>query len=152
MQSKARTVVEYLKSLPAERRKVLEQVRKELKSAWPKGIQEQMQYGMIGYTVPLSKYLIGYLHDPAQPLPFAGLAAQKNYYALYLMCTYGEPKFDKMLRDGYKKNGIKLDMGKGCIRFKNIEALDLKTLKTVLKKQTVDGYIKQYVKARAGRK
>ena len=47
---------------------------------------------MIGYFVPHEVYPPGYHTDPKQPLPFAGLAAWKNYVAIYLMSVYGDPE------------------------------------------------------------
>ena len=54
-----------------------------------KDYEEGIQYGMIGYYVPHRVYPAGYHCDPKQPLPFAGLASQKNHLSLYLMCVYG---------------------------------------------------------------
>ncbi|QQS22869.1 DUF1801 domain-containing protein [bacterium] len=148
MQSKAKTPSEYIKALTAEQKTVIEYVRKNLKSFLPKEVAEFMQWGMICYSVPLKIFPEGYLNDPKQPLPFMGLAVQKNYYALYLMTVYGDPKTYKMLVDGYKKSGKKLDMGKSCLRFKKIEDLDLKTIQQVLKNQSVKKYIEAYKKSR----
>ena len=78
MQSKAKTVNEYLKSLPEDRREAIESVRHVVLKSLPKGYEEGMQYGMIGYYVPHSLYPAGYHCDPKQPLPFASLASQKN--------------------------------------------------------------------------
>ena len=88
MQSKAKTVAEYLVSLPAERREVVAAVRKVIRANLDPGFQETMQYGMIGYSVPHSVYPAGYHCDPKQPVPYAALAAQKNAYSVYLMGLY----------------------------------------------------------------
>ena len=76
------TVEDYLASLPEERRSVVEAVRSVILKSLPKGYEEGIQYGMIGYFVPHSLYPNGYHCDPKQPLPFLGLASQKNYYSL----------------------------------------------------------------------
>jgi hypothetical protein len=88
MQSKARTVEEYLAELPAERRQAIHAIRKVILDNLPKGYEEGMLYGMIGYYVPHRLYPPGYHCDPRQPLPYAGLASQKNYMSLYLSCIY----------------------------------------------------------------
>ncbi|MFZ4576561.1 MAG: DUF1801 domain-containing protein [Phycisphaerales bacterium] len=127
MQSKATTVEAYLKELPAERREVIAAVRKVMLANLGEGFQETMQYGMIGYNVPHSLYPAGYHCDPKQPLPFAGLAAQKNAYSLYLMHLYmDQAALDRFVK-AWKGTGKKLDMGKSCIRFKKLEdvALDV---------------------------
>jgi uncharacterized protein YdhG (YjbR/CyaY superfamily) len=116
--SKATTVDEYLQELPEERRAVVAAVRKVILKHLPKGYQEAMTYGMPTYEVPLADLPTTY---NSQPLCYVSLAAQKNYYAIYLMCAYMNAKGQKMLEDGFKKAGKKLDMGKSCIRFKKLD-------------------------------
>jgi uncharacterized protein YdhG (YjbR/CyaY superfamily) len=123
--SKATTVARYLEELPAERRKALEAVRAVMRKNLPAGFEETMNYGMISYEVPLTSYSSTY---NKQPLAYAGLAAQKNYNALYLMSAYGSEAHEKKLRDAFKKAGKKLDMGKSCIRFKSADDLPLDTI------------------------
>ena len=88
MQSDARTVPEYLKSLPPDRRREIAAVRRIVRQYMPKGYEEAMNWGMITWQVPLRRY-------PAlgngQPLCYASLAAQKRYNALYLMGLYVAP-------------------------------------------------------------
>lgn len=90
MQSKASTVPEYLVSLPEDRRNALDSLRKVFAANMDPLFEEGMQYGMIGYYLPHRVYPAGYHCDPKQPLPFAGLASQKNHLSLYLMCLYSE--------------------------------------------------------------
>ena len=125
MISKAKTVKEYLAELPADRRAAIRAVREVILKNLDEGYAEGMQCGMIGYFVPHSVYPPGYHCDPKLPLPFAGLASQKNYLALYLTCLYANAGHEKWFRAEWAKTGQKLDMGKSCIRFKKIEALPL---------------------------
>jgi hypothetical protein len=120
--SKASTVEEYIAELPPERREVVATIRELVRRNLPKGYTETMSFGMIGYGVPLSKYSGTY---NGQPLAYAALAAQKNYYALYLMGAYMDPEMQKQLSEGFKQAGKKMDMGKSCLRFKKIEDLPL---------------------------
>src|SRR4029078_6325705 len=83
--STASTVDEYLASLPEERRAVISAVREVVLRNLPAGYQETMNWGAISYEVPLERYPTTY---NGQPLSFAALAAQKNHYALYLMCVH----------------------------------------------------------------
>ncbi|MHC4065771.1 MAG: DUF1801 domain-containing protein, partial [Planctomycetota bacterium] len=85
MQSKAQTVNQYLAELPDDRREVLQAIRAVILKNLPKGYEEGMLYGAIAYFVPHSVYPPGYHCDPRQPLPFAGLASQKNHMSLSLM-------------------------------------------------------------------
>ncbi len=125
MISKARTVDEYLAELPEERRTAIEAVRKVIRKNLPKGYEEGMQYGMIGYYVPHSLYPPGYHCDPTQPLPFASLASQKNHMAIYMMCIYGSREHEAWFREQWARTGKKLDMGKSCIRFRKLDDLPL---------------------------
>jgi Domain of unknown function (DU1801) len=125
VQSKAKTVKDYLADLPADRRAAIQAVREVILENLDKDFEEGMQYGMIGYYVPHSVYPPGYHCDPRQPLTFANLASQKNHMALYMMCLYGDTDQLKQFQADWKKAGKKLDMGKSCIRFKKLEDLAL---------------------------
>ena len=154
MQSRATTVKEYLEELPPERRAAIEAVRKVILKSLPKGYQEDMGYGMIRYSVPHSRYPAGYHCDPKQPLPFAGLASQKQAMSVYL-CTNsdgkaGEARFraawDKEVRAGRAK---KLDKGVSCIRFKKVEDLALGVISDSIRSLPVDEFIAFYERSRS---
>ncbi len=106
-----------------------------------------MQYGMIGYVVPLSLYPPGYHTGDGVPLPLAALASQKNYMSLYLMCMTGDPGAENELRKQFKERGKKLDMGKSCIRFKKLEDLPLDVVGAAIASVPVAAFIAQYEKA-----
>jgi len=148
MQSKAATVPEYMAQLPSERRAQLQIVRDVILKNLDKRFEEGMQYGMIGYYVPHSVYPAGYHCDPRQPLPFGGLASQKNHLSLYLMCMYGENESERWFRAAWEKTGKKLDMGKCCIRFKKSEDLALDLIGEAVARMPVDRYIEIYESAR----
>jgi hypothetical protein len=98
---------------------------------------------MICYTVPLSAYPDTY---NCQPLCYAALAAQKNYCALYLMNVYGDKPTAKAFRDGFKKAGKKLDMGKSCVRFKTAEDLPLDVIGKTIAAMPVKAFIEMFEK------
>ncbi|MEW5850506.1 MAG: DUF1801 domain-containing protein [Myxococcota bacterium] len=139
--SAATTVQEYLASLPADRREALESVRRVIRKNLPKGFEEGMQYGMIGYYVPLSRYPQTY---NGQPLGIAALASQKGYMSLYLMGVYGDPATQKWFEAAYRKSGKQLDMGKSCVRFKRVEDLALDVVGQVISRVGVDDFIARY--------
>lgn len=146
MQSKAATVQEYLDQLPPDRRSAIEAVRKVILANLDDSYEEGMQYGMIGYYVPHSVFPAGYHCDPKQPLPFAGLASQKNYMSIYMMSIYeceGQSPTEhvKWFRSAWKKTGKKLDMGKACIRFKKLEDLPLDVIGEAIKRIPATTYI-----------
>lgn len=120
--SKETTPAAYLASLPAERRKVIAKVRSVVKKHLPKGYVETMNWGMISYEVPLSRYPDTY---NKQPLMYMALAAQKNNYALYMMNVYADAVLRGKLEAAYRSAGRRLDMGKGCLRFKSLEEIPL---------------------------
>src|SRR5438094_5337157 len=60
----ASTVAQYLAALPADRRAALNAVRKATNENLPAGYEEGMQFGMIGWYVPLSVYPAGYGENP----------------------------------------------------------------------------------------
>lgn len=144
MQSKASTVAEYLDSLPEDRRAALQAVREVILANLDKDYQECMQYGMIGYCVPHRVYPAGYHCDPKQPLPFAGLASQKNHMSLYLMCVYGSPQEEAWFRGAWAKSGRKLDMGKSCIRFKRLEDVALDVVGEAIRRTPAAAFIARY--------
>ncbi len=141
MQSKATTVEEYLAGLPEDRRQAIEAVRAVILRNLDKDYEEGMQYGMIGYYVPHHVYPAGYHCDPRQPLPFAGLASQKNHCSLYLMCVYGESEVSKWFQEAWAKTGKKLDMGKACVRFKKSEDLALDVIGETIRRVPAAKYI-----------
>jgi len=148
MQSKARTVAEYLRELPPDRRKAIAAVRKVILANIDEGIEEGMQYGMIGYCVPHRVFPAGYHVNPAQPLPYMGLASQKQNMAVYVMFAYmGGTNGEAEFRAAYRKAGQKLDMGKSCIRFRSLEQLDLGILANAIRRAPSEEYVDAYVTA-----
>jgi hypothetical protein len=145
VKSKATTVQEYLDELPADRRAVVAAVRDVILRHLPNGYSEAINWGMINYEVPRERYPNTY---NGQPLCYAGLAAQKNHYALYLMCVYGNAKQEGRLRREFEKAGKKLDMGKSCVRFRKLEDLVLDAIGKVIAATTPEQYIAYYEASR----
>ena len=147
MQSKATTVDQYLSEVPPDRQEAMNKLRRVVLKNLPKGFKEAMGYGMMGYCVPHSIYPAGYHCNPKDPLPFAGMASQKNSINFYHMGIYADPKLLKWFIDEYKKTGLgKLDMGKSCIRFKKPENIPYKLIGELCSKITVEKWIETYEK------
>ena len=127
--SKATTVEAYLAELPPERRAVVAAVRDVVRRNLPDGYCEAMNWGMISWEIPLETCPGTY---NGQPLSYAGLAAQKNYYSLYLMSAYAEGEEEGWLREAFRKAGKKLDMGRCCVRFRSLEDLELNAIAKVV--------------------
>jgi uncharacterized protein YdhG (YjbR/CyaY superfamily) len=139
--STAKTVDEYMATLPADRRAALTTLRDVINANLPKGYEEDMQFGMPGWYIPLSRYPDTY---NGHPLGIAGFASQKQYMALYLLTVYGDPKLEKWFKAAYAKSGKKLDMGKSCVRFKSIDELPLDVVAETIRKVSVEDYIDTY--------
>lgn len=150
MQSKAPTVAAYLKSLPDDRRKALQAIRKVVNDNLDPKVKEAMAYGMPGWVVPLSVYPDGYHCAKDTPLPFASLASQKNHMALYLFCVYSVPGEAERLAKEWKATGKKLDMGKSCLRFKSLDDVPLDVIGKAVKRMTLKKFIAGYEEALAG--
>lgn len=145
MASTATSPEAYIAELPADRQKAITAIRKAIKKNIPKGFKEGICYGMIGYYVPLSVYPAGYHCNPKLPLMLAGLASQKNAISLHHLGIYGNEKLRKWFEDAYAKAGIgKLDMGKGCIRFKHPDKIPLTLIGELMSKLTVEDWVSWY--------
>jgi hypothetical protein len=148
MQSKAKTVDEYLSELPPERREAISAVRDVVRENLDKDIAEGIIYGMIGWYIPHSVFPAGYHVNPKLPLPYAALASQKNYMSLYLMTEYmdGSDSAD-WFHSEWKKAGKKLDMGKSCIRFRKLDDLALEVIGKAIKRTTAQKHVANYLAA-----
>jgi hypothetical protein len=140
-QGKAKTVTEYIASLPTERQAVVKRLRTLLKKHMPKGYTEQIGWGAITYAVPMKVLPDTY---NGQPLCYAAIAAQKNYYSLYLMSAYGDAKQAKWMESEFRKRGKKFDMGKSCLRFKTLDDLPLDVVAEAIASTPMDVYVERY--------
>ena len=148
MQSDATSVEAYLDELPEDRRAAISAVRSTVLAHLPDGYEEVMQYGMIGYVVPLSRYPDGYLGKKDVPLPYISLASQKNYMSIYLMTIYGNAEHETWFKAAYSASGKKLDMGKSCVRFKKLDDLPLDVIARAVALTPVDEVVAAYEASR----
>jgi Domain of unknown function (DU1801) len=147
MRSSALSPEKYIAEMPADRREAFKKLRAVIKKNLPKGFEEVMNYGMIGYVVPHSKYPAGYHCDPKQPLPFMNIASQKNFIAVYSMCVYANSELLKWFIAAHAKaSSKKLDMGKSCIRYKKPEDIPFDLIGELASKLTPDEWIARYEK------
>lgn len=148
MTSDAKTAEEYIEALPEDRKTAVSKLRKTLLENLPKGYQEVMSYGMLGYVVPHSIYPSGYHCNPELPLPFINLASQKNFIALYHMGIYSNKELHDWFVAEYPKHvKTKLDMGKSCIRLKNINTIPYDLIGKLCTRMSVQEWIDQYENA-----
>jgi Domain of unknown function (DU1801). len=138
-------VGDLLDELPAEKRKVVSAVRDAIRKNLPPGYEEVVHGKVIAYVVPLTRLPKTY---NGHPLWYAALAAQKNYFTVHLMTAYGDAKELAFIREGFKKSGKKLDMGKACIRFKSLEDLPLDVIGNSIARVPMDAYVDRYEASR----
>jgi uncharacterized protein YdhG (YjbR/CyaY superfamily) len=144
--SKAATPDAYIAELPPERAELVSHLRALINAHIPPGYEERMSWGMIGWEVPLERYPDTY---NKQPLVYAGLAAQKNYTALYLNCVYASPERTERLKAAWAATGKVLDMGKSCLRFKRAEDVAEGVLAEAIAAVPVDTFIAEYEASRS---
>lgn len=144
--SKAATPDAYIAELPPERAELVSRLRALVNSSIPAGYVERMSWGMIGWEVPLERYPETY---NKQPLVYAGLAAQKNYTALYLTGVYASAERTERLRAAWAASGRKLDMGKSCLRFKRWEDVAQDVLAEAIASMPVETFIAEHEASRA---
>jgi len=104
--SKATTISAYLKELPAERRAALSELRVLIHRVAPK-TKEAMKYGLPCFG------------------DLCALASQKNYMSLYVC--------ESDIVKAHRAQLGKVSCGKGCIRFKRIEDLNLRSVESILR-------------------
>ncbi len=136
---------EYIASLPEDRRGAVAAVRDVVRENLPPGFEEGMQYGMIGWYIPLERFPDTY---NGQPLGLAGLASQKNYMSLYLNNVYGDPETERWFKERYAASGKRLNMGKSCLRFTRLDDLPLDVIGETIARTDLDRYLAHYADAR----
>jgi len=148
MISKADTVEQYIKELPDERKSAMVKLRTVILENLPRGFEETMNYGMIGYVVPHSIYPDGYHTDPSLPLPFMSIASQKNHIALYHMGLYADEELLRWFTAEYPNHSdTKLDMGKSCIRFKKPDTIPFDLIGDLVTKMSAEEWVTLYEKS-----
>lgn len=145
--SQARSTEEYLRALSPEREAALRAIVEVVRANLPPGFQEGMQYGMIAWSVPLERLPQTY---NGKPLAYIALASHKQYVSLYLNHLYGDPAAERWFRQAYETTGRRLNMGKSCVRFRNLEELPLDLIGQAVARTSVDEYIAAYRAARGG--
>ena len=144
MAKKPTTVKEYLAALPEDRREAIEAIQAVVSKHSDKKFEFGMQYGMPAWFLPHSEYPNGYHCDPKQPLPFAAVASQKNHIGLYLFCVYCDSEEQERFVTEWKETGKRLDMGKSCVRVKDLEGIPRDVRGRVFRRVTAKKFVAGY--------
>jgi hypothetical protein len=145
MKATGKTVDEILVSVPADRAEPFNKLHNVIVKNLPKGFEPAMSYGGLGYVIPHKLYPAGYHCKPEEPLPFAGIASQKNSINFYHMGIYADQALMKWFVSEYPKHTKqKLDMGKSCIRFNKFDDIPYKLIGELMKKMSAKQWIETY--------
>jgi hypothetical protein len=147
---KPQTPAQYLGGLPDDRRPAVKRLRALVRSNLPRGFQETMDYGMICWVVPHSLYPAGYHADTSRGLPFMALASQKQYVSLYHMGLAGGPLLAWFTKEWSRRTGAKLDLGKSCLRLRDLGAIPWDLIAELASKLTPRQWIARYEAALRG--
>ena len=141
------SVKDYINLLESDRKKTITQLINVIEQNIPKGFEKVMNYGMPSFVIPHSIYPKGYHVTSDLPLPFIGIASQKNHIGFYHMGLYADSKLLDWFMSEYPKYcKLKLDMGKSCFRFKNISEIPYELIGILSSKMTVKDWIDIYEK------
>ncbi len=139
------TPAQYIASLPPDRAKAIATVRAMVNKHIPRGYEECIVWGAIGWTIPLSRYPDTY---NKQPLTYVALSSQKNYCSLYMMGAYMGGSQLEQLKESFKSAGKKLDMGKCCVHFETPDDLPLAAIGKIISAISSDMWIEIYEQSR----
>jgi hypothetical protein len=144
--SDVKTPEQYIASLPADRAKTIETVRALVNEHIPRGYDECLIWGTIGWTIPLSRYPD--THNK-QPICYVALSSQKNYCVLYLFGAWWSASQLEQLKAAFKAEGKKLRMGKSCINFESPDDLPLDAIGKLVSAISSEKWIEMYEQSRS---
>lgn len=139
------TVEEILENIPEDRKAAFLKLHQTITDHLPKGFEAGISYGGLGYIIPHSLYPAGYHGKPSEPLPFAGLASQKNTINFYHMGVYADQNLMEWFVAEFPKHSTqKLDMGKSCMRFKKWDEIPFELMGQLMQKITANEWMATY--------
>ena len=141
------SIEKYLNSLPKDRQESVQKIINVVEDNIPLGYVKIMNYHMPSFVIPHSIYPAGYHVTPVLPLPFIGVASQKNHIGFYHMGLYAHFKLlDWFISEYPKYCKSKLDMGKSCVRFKKMDDIPYELVGRLSTKMTTQDWISIYEK------
>ena len=117
--------LQYLDSLPPERRSEVERVWQVVRGSVPDGYSEEITAKFLTFKTGAEWYI--------------ALANQKNYISLYLMPVYVYPE----LRAKLDAAGKGLKCGKSCINFRRAEELPLEIIGEIVGATGASDYLER---------
>lgn len=145
MKANGTTIEEILANVPEERKEAFNKLHQVIVNNLPEGFTPGISYGGLGYVVPHTVYPSGYHCKPIEPLPFAGIASQKNSINFYHMGMYAQPElYDWFVNEFPKYSSRKLDIGKSCVRFKKVDDIPFELIGSLMQKMSLTDWITLY--------
>ena len=136
---------EYILKIPIEKQPFFRELFDQISKNIPVGFEETLSYNLPAFVVSHTQYPPGYHCDKKLPLTFVSVAAQKSHFSLYHMGLYANEELMNWFIEEYPKHTTtKLDLGKGCVRFKKIEQIPFRLIGELMKKMTVKDWINAY--------
>jgi len=135
----------YLAAVEGDRGTTFRAVFDVVAAAIPAGYELSDYRGAPNWVVPLSTYPITY---NKQPLAYTAMMAHKSYLSLYLNCLYADSDEERAFRDAWATTGLKLDLGKSCLRFRSLDDLDLGIIQDTVASVPVERFIEFYEASR----
>ena len=83
---------------------------------------------------------------------WVALSSQKQYCSLYLTGLYSSKEQLEDFQERWAARGLKLDMGKSCIRFKGVENLPFDLIAEVIQSKTPEQALEMIAAARGQRR
>src|SRR3974377_1487125 len=140
-----KTPAQYIASLPVDRAKTIATVRALVNKHIPRGYDECLVWGTIGWTNPLSRMPNTY---NKQPICYVALSSQKNYCSLYLFGAYWSGSQLEQLKAAFKAAGKPLNMGKSCVNFESPDDLPLAAIGKLISAISSEKWIEMYEQSR----
>lgn len=119
MDAEVRTPEEYFAALPEPRRGEVRRLHDLIRREAPE-LEPHMRSGMVGYGSYHYRYDSGREGDWF----VVGLACRRAYVSLYVSASDG----DRYLAETYRDRLPKADIGRGCVRIKRLDDVDLSTV------------------------
>ncbi len=145
MQNRADQFEAYLSALPDSRSEPFRQLLSVIREHIDPGFVEVFDYGMPGWAVPFTRHPAGYHCDSTIPVPFLSIANQKQHIAVYHMGLTLDPEQHDWFVQTYAKTGMKLNMGKSCIRFTRMDSIPYGIIGELAGRITLEAYLERYL-------
>lgn len=137
----------YIAKLTDARQEPARKLCKTIRDNLPAGFKKVFTSSP-AYVVPLERFPAGYHCTPNTPLSLMSVVSVKTCITLHHFGLYMNPALLRWFTSEYaQQSSTRLGMGKGCVRFKNMDQIPYKLIGELVAKITVEQYLDSYQKA-----